>query len=431
MINIGILGFGTVGSGVVKILQENYELISKKISAQIKVAAIADLDIETDRGIEVDRSILTKDGLALCSNPDIDIIVELVGGTGVAAEFIESALKNGKHVITANKALLSEKGSELFEMAEKQDKLLLFEAAVGGAIPIVRAIKTSFAGENIEKIYGILNGTCNYILTKLAKGRVEFADVLKEAQDKGFAEADPTLDIEGIDAAHKIALLAMLNWGTKVDFKKVYVEGITNLISHDFDFAKRLKRVIKLVAVAKKENGELELRVHPTLLPEDSALAKVDGVVNAVSVCGPNLGECLLSGFGAGSLPTATAVVGDIVEAAKAIVSKNFCAPIRGVSPDAVTEIPVKKIEDVVSEYYLRIDVDERPGVIRDVATALANHDLSIKDILQLDILDFEKPVPIVIILQPAKEATVREAVKEIESLDCTSGKAVVIRVEE
>lgn len=436
-IRIGLLGFGVVGSGVVKVLQRNARAIAERVGAKVELAAIADLDLKRDRGVKVNRKILTKDGLAVCRNPAIDIVIELVGGTGIAAKFIETALRNGKHVVTANKALLSEKGEKLFALAGKQSRLLLFEAAVGGAIPVVRTLKTGLAGERVERIYGILNGTCNYILSKLAAGGGEFKDVLKEAQKKGYAEADPTLDIEGKDTAHKIALLAMLAFGAKVDFKKIYVEGITKLSAADFEFARRLNRVIKLVAVAKKENGKIEIRVHPTLLPAASPLAKINGVINGVLLCGENLGEILLSGPGAGSLPTATAVVGDVIEAARALLCDCDCrcncgsAPVRGVAPKDLKALPIKPIAEVESEYYLRFSVKDQPGVIRDISNALARHKLNIRDILQLDLGEFKKDVPLVILLHSAKEAVVCKAVREIDRLGCSRGKAVVLRVEE
>ena len=427
-VKIGIIGFGVVGSGVVKVLQKNSAEIEKRVGKKIEIAAIADLDLKADRGVEVDREILTTDGFAVCANPEIDIIVELVGGMGVAAKFIETALQNGKHVVTANKALLSEKGESLFELAEEKGKMLLFEAAVGGAIPIVRTLKTAFAGEQIEKIYGILNGTCNYILTKLASEGGEFSEVLKEAQEKGFAEADPTLDIGGGDTAHKIALLATLAFGVKVDFRQIHVEGITKLSAADFEFARRLNRVIKLVAVAKRENNEIEIRVNPTLLPKNSPLAKIDGVVNAVSIHGKNLGEILLSGPGAGSLPTATAVVGDIIETARDC-SSNI--PIRGIPQKDLREFPIKKIDEVDSEYYLRFGVKDQPGVIRDISNVLAKYELNVRDILQLDLKEFEKEVPLSIILHKANESKVKDAVEEIDNLKCVNGKTVVLRAEQ
>ncbi|MFH1546325.1 MAG: homoserine dehydrogenase [Patescibacteria group bacterium] len=432
-VRVGIIGFGVVGSGVVKVLQKNSAEIEKRVGRKIEIAAIADIDLKTDRGVKIDRKILTTDGFAVCRNPEIDIVVELVGGTGIAAKFIETALENGKHVITANKALLSEKGEKLFQLAEKKGKLLLFEAAVGGAIPIIRTLKTSLASEKIEKIYGILNGTCNYILTKLAcpstgsgQAGSDFEEVLKEAQQKGFAEADPTLDIEGGDTAHKIALLASIAFGTQVDFKQIHIEGITKLSAADFEFARRLNRVIKLVAVAKKENGSLEIRVNPTLLSVDSPLAKIDGVTNAVAFHGKNLGEIILSGPGAGSLPTATAVVGDIIEAARGSGIAN-----RGVAEDSLEKFPIKKIENVESEYYLRFGVKDEAGVIRDISKVLAKFDLNIRDILQLDLKEFQREVPLVILLHKNSESKIRKAVGEINRLKCVCGKTVVLRVEE
>jgi homoserine dehydrogenase len=439
-IKIGILGFGIVGSGVVKVLQKNSQEIAKRVGGKIKIAAIADLDLKSDRGVKIDRKILTKDGLAVCTDPNIDVIVELVGGTGIASKFIETALRNGKHVVTANKALLSEKGEKLFQLAEKKGKLLLFEAAVVGAIPIIRTLKTSLASEKIEKIYGILNGTCNFILTKLANEGGEFSEVLADAQTRGFAEADPTLDIEGGDTAHKIALLASIAFGTKVDFKKIHVEGITKLSAADFEFARRLNRVIKLVAVAKNYGNEVEIRVNPTLLSADSPLAKIDGVINGVKLCGKNLGEVLLSGPGAGSLPTATAVVGDIVEAARGLHRECDCgdceccpeaAPIRGVAGDDLQKLPIKRIEEIESEYYLRFGVKDEAGVIRDISNVLARHKLNIRDILQLDLNEFKKEVPLVVLLHKANEAQVKKAVGEINRLKCVNENAVVLRVEE
>ena len=424
-LKIGLLGFGVVGSGVVQVLQKNAAEISARAGRKIELAAIADLDIETDRGVEIDPKILTTDGLALCANPEIDIVVETVGGTGIAAKFIETALENGKHVVTANKALLSEKGASLFELAEKKGKLLLFEAAVGGAIPIIRTVKTDLASEKIETVFGILNGTCNFILTKLANEGGEFSAVLKEAQKNGFAEADPTLDIDGGDTAHKIALLASIAFGAKIDFAKIPVAGITKLAPADFEFARRLGKKIKLVAVAKKENGELEIRVNPTLLPENSPLAKIDGVTNAVAIRGKNLGEILLAGPGAGSLPTATAVVGDIVEAAR-----GSTIPSRGIPETALVEFPLKNSDAIESEFYLRFSVKDTPGVLREISATLAKFDLNIRDILQLDLKEFEKNVPLAVLLHRNSEAKVRAAVTEIDKLKCIDGETIVLRVE-
>ncbi|MFH0834427.1 MAG: homoserine dehydrogenase, partial [Patescibacteria group bacterium] len=308
----------------------------------------------------------------------------------------------------------------------KMGKLLLFEAAVGGAIPIIRTLKTDLAGEKIEKVFGILNGTCNFILTKLANEGGEFAAVLKEAQKNGFAEADPTLDIEGGDTAHKIALLASLAFGAQVDFPKIPVEGITKLSPADFEFARRLKRKIKLVAIAKKENGAIEIRVQPTMLPLDSKLAKIEGVTNGILLRGKNLGELLLAGPGAGSLPTATAVVGDIIEAAR-----DSQIPSRGIPEKALQKFPIKKLDAIESEFYLRFSVKDTPGVIREISTVLAKFDLNIRDILQLDLKEFEKDVPLAVLLHKNSEAKVRAAIAAIDKLKCVRGKTVLLHVEE
>jgi homoserine dehydrogenase len=430
-LKLGLLGFGIVGSGVVKVLQKNASEITTRANTKIKLAAIADLDLKSDRGVKIPCEILTKDGMAVCRDPSIDIIVETVGGTGIAAKFIETALKNGKHVITANKALLAQHGEKLFKLAAENNKLLLFEAAVGGAIPIIRTLKTSFASERLEKIYGILNGTCNFILTKLTLGGREFADVLKEAQKLGYAEADPTLDISGGDTAHKIALIAMLAFGTRVPYEKIFVQGITQLAAADFEFAKRLGRKIKLVAIAKREKNALEIRVHPTLLPKNSALVKIDDAVNAVAFYGKNLGECLLSGLGAGSLPTATAVVGDIIEAARALVAKNSGVPSCGIDLAELKTLPIKKIEDVVSEFYLRFLVRDEPGVVSQISRVLAKFKLNIRDILQLDLKEFKKEVPLAMILHSAKEKQVRSAVAAINRLKYVKGDSIMLRAEE
>jgi len=425
-IKIGLLGFGIVGSGVVKVLQKNSAEISTRVGKKIELAAIADLDIKSDRGVKIDHKILTTNGLAVCADPKIDIVVETVGGTDIATKFITTALKNGKHVVTANKALLSEKGAPLFALAEKMGKLLLFEAAVGGAIPIIRTLKTDLAGEKIETVFGILNGTCNFILTKLAAEGGEFSEVLKEAQKNGFAEANPTLDVEGGDTTHKIALLASIAFGAKIDFTEIQVEGITKLSPADFEFAKRLNRKIKLVAIAKKENGTLEIRVNPTLLSNSSPLAKIDNVMNAVMIRGKNLGEVLLAGPGAGSLPTATAVVGDIIEAVRDSKIAN-----RGVPENALVKFPIKNPDSIESEFYLRFSVKDTPGVIHEISAILEKFKLNIRDILQLDLREFKKNVPLAVLLHKNSETKVRRAVAEIDKLKCIQDRTIVIHVEE
>lgn len=426
-IRIGLIGFGVVGSGVVKILQQNQKLLQRKTGIKIELAALADLDLKSKRGVKVDPKILTTDGLKICRDPNIDLIIETVGGLGFAAQVIATALQNDKHVITANKALLAEKGAQLFDLAQKRQKQLLFEAAVGGAIPIVRTLKTSLAGEQITKITGILNGTSNFILTKLAQGGREFQTVLQEAQKLGFAEADPTLDLSGGDAAHKIALIARLAFDNQIPFSQIFVEGITKLASADFEFAKLLHHKIKLIALAKRHPNALEIRVNPTLLPEKSPLAKIDGVTNAVSFSSKNLGEITLAGPGAGSLPTATAIISDLLEVSQIIFSAKITKPAK---TPFFQKLPLQKIEAVPSEYYLRFLVRDKPGVIATISKILAKYSLGIRDILQLDLKEFKKAVPLAIILHPAIEKNVRAALQAIEQAHCIQKSPVCLHVE-
>jgi len=430
-INLGIIGCGVVGTGVVQILQQHAKVIEQRLGARLVITAIADTYIKRRRDIKLPKGVLTTDGMALCTDPAIDIIIELVGGTGIAGQFVEAALKHGKHVITANKALLSEKGTPLFKLAEKQSLQLLFEAAVGGTIPVIRTIKQDLAGDQIERMYGILNGTCNFILSKMAAEGADFAPTLKEAQQLGFAEADPTLDVSGGDTAHKLALLAMLAWGTDIPFKKIHTEGITELSAADFAFAKRLGRVIKLVAVGKRNKDDIELRVHPTLLPADSMLAKIDGSTNAVMLHAAAAGDVLLSGAGAGSLPTASAVVGDIIEAARTVIDGSTAVPNRGMQPDQISQLPIKPIGETVSGFYLRFVVKDQSGIIQSISAVLVKYKLSIRDILQLDLHEFTQAVPLAIVLHPAQEQTVRLAIRELNKLRCMAERVVVLRVED
>ncbi|MBI3600345.1 MAG: homoserine dehydrogenase, partial [Nitrospinae bacterium] len=302
-INIGLLGFGTVGTGVIKILQQNSGAIERRLGAKLNLKGIADLDIETDRGVKVDKNIITKDAYKILNDPEIDIIIELIGGYEPARTFILHALKNKKHVVTANKALLSKHGSEIFEAAVKNKVDIGFEASVGGGIPIIRAMKEGFPANNIQSVYGIVNGTCNYILSKMSDEGRPFNDVLKEAQALGFAEANPSLDIEGGDSAHKITILASLAFGARVDIDKVYTEGISKITPIDINFAREFGYRIKLLAITKRSGNEIEVRVHPTIVREDNPVSKVNGVLNAIEITGDMAGENMPIGKGAGDLP--------------------------------------------------------------------------------------------------------------------------------
>jgi len=458
-IKVGVVGCGVVGSGVCQLLTKHAKHIAGRVGARVQLAAVADRSLANAKKLKLPKSTqLVKDGFALAADPAIDIVVELIGGTTVAYDLVKIALENGKHVVTANKALLAERGDKLFQLAEKNGVQLLFEAAVGGAIPVVRTIKQDLAGDRIDRVFGILNGTCNFILTKMAAEGVDFAPTLREAQQLGYAEADPTLDISGGDTAHKIALLASLAFGTTVNFKKVHIEGITELSAADFSFAEKLGRVIKLIAVAKQakagpstglSNGHtagqaLELRVAPTLLPADHLLAKIDGSTNAVQLHAAGAGDVTLVGAGAGSLPTASAVVGDVVEAARSVILSQSKydrlsfdklrmtgVPNLGTQEGDMQTLPISPIGETTSGFYLRFAVKDQPGIVQAISTVLTKNHLSIRDMLQLDLHEFTQAVPLAVVLHPAEEQKIRHAVRELNRLRCMAEKVVVLRVED
>ncbi len=340
-INVGIIGFGTVGTGTARILIDNAEIIKRRLGAPVILKKISDLDITRDRGVKLGGVQLTSDAQELINDPDIDIVVELIGGYKPAREFILEAIRNKKHVVTANKALLAVHGEEIYAAAEKAGVTVGFEASVAGGIPILAAIRSGLAANNIKSIYGIVNGTCNYILTLMTNEGRKFDEVLKEAQAKGYAEADPTFDIEGIDSAHKLAVLTMLAYGTPVKFDDIYTEGISKITPLDIDFAKELGYKIKLLAITKMVNGEVEARVHPTMLPEEYPIAEVDGVFNALSIVGDAVGSTMFYGRGAGDMPTGSAVVGDIIDIGRDILSGSVNrSPMTGVQGPVTLEDP-------------------------------------------------------------------------------------------
>ncbi|NOX21439.1 MAG: homoserine dehydrogenase [Nitrospirae bacterium] len=427
-INVGVIGFGTVGSGTVKILLQNREVIKEKTGIDIEVKRIADLDVETDRGIEIPPGVLTTNALDIINDPDIHIVVELIGGINPAKEFILKAMDAGKHVVTANKALLATEGGEIFSRATQRNVSLGFEASVAGGIPIIKVVKESLVANNILSIYGIINGTSNYILTKMTEEGVDFSDALKEAQQKGYAEADPTFDIEGIDTAHKLTILASLAFGIPLSYDSLFVEGITGISSMDIEFATELGYKVKLLAIAKLVNGEVELRVHPTMIPADYLISKVDGVLNAVYVVGDSVGETLFYGRGAGDLPTGSAVVADIVDIAKRIRD--------GVPADRdlefvgkMDELKVKPLGEIESMYYFRCTALDRPGVLSKISGILGKHQISIASVIQKG-RKVGEAVPLVLLTHTAREKDVQLALKELDTLDVVSDRTVVIRVE-
>ncbi len=427
-INVGIIGFGTVGAGTAGILIENADIIERRLGVPVKLRKIADLDIKRDRGVKLGDVGLTNDAAEIIGDPEIDVVVELIGGYNPAREFLLDAIRRKKHVVTANKALLAVHGEELYEAAEQAGVTIGFEAAVAGGIPILRSLKDGLAANRIESIYGIVNGTCNYILTLMTNEGRRFDEVLKEAQAKGYAEADPTFDIEGVDSAHKLAILAMLAFGAPVRFDDIFTEGISRITPLDIEFARDLGFRIKLLAITKMVNGEVEVRVHPTMLPESFPLATVDGVFNALFVVGNAVGNTLFYGRGAGDLPTGSAVVSDIMDIGRDILSGSSrrmpVAAFRERRP-----LKVRKMEDITSCYYFRFAAIDKPGVLSKISGVLGRNNISIESVIQKG-RGAAAAVPLVMMTHEAVERDVRRALGEIDKLDCVDGPTMVIRVE-
>lgn len=419
-VKVGIIGFGVVGTGTAKILLSHRDVIKKRTGIDLILKKVADKDITRPRDITLPEGVLTTSAQEVIDDPEIDIVVELIGGLHPAKEFIIEALSKGKHVVTANKALLAEDGNDIFALAKEKGLQVGFEASVGGGIPIIKVMREGLIANKMLAIYGIINGTTNYILTKMTQEGIDFQDALREAQQLGYAEADPTLDIEGIDSAHKITILASLAYGIPLSFSKVYCEGITKITSQDIAFAREFGYKIKLLAIAKILNGEIELRVHPTMVPEDYLIAKVDGVFNAIYVEGDNVGSTLYYGRGAGSMPTGSAVVSDIVDIAK------------GTNPmplELTENLRIKPIEEIESMYYFRFSALDRPGVLSKISGVFGEHNISIASVIQKG-RSKEGAVPLVILTHKAKERDVLAAVEKIDKLPVVAAKSVFIRVE-
>ncbi len=425
-INVGIIGFGTVGTGTVKILLQNGPLIKERTGLNINIKRVADLDITRDRGVSLPSEVLTTRAEDILMDPEIDIVVELIGGIHPAKEFIMEALERGKHVVTANKALLATEGEDIFRKAKQRGLLIGFEASVAGGIPIIKVLREALVANNILSVYGIINGTSNYILTKMSEDSMDFHEALQRAQEKGYAEADPTFDIEGIDSAHKLTLLASLAFGIPLAYNSIYTEGISHLKAEDITFAEELGYKIKLLAIAKKVDREVELRVHPTMIPQGYLLSKVDGVLNAVYVVGDAVGETLYYGRGAGALPTGSAVVADIVDIASVIAGR--CMPPRSHIPET-TDLRIKPHEEVECMYYFRFSAIDKPGVLSKISGILGAHEISIASVIQKG-RRVGKAVPLVLLTHRAREADVQKALREINQLDVVEGETVLIRVE-
>ncbi len=435
-VNVGIVGYGVVGNGVAKILEEKRELLRKKSGVDIHLKKIFTRNWNKRFPYPVPEE---KKAYSLEDffKEDIDIVVELTGGIDFPLKLIKESINRGKHIVTANKALLAEKGKEVFSLAEEKGIRIGYEAAVAGGIPIIRSLREGLVANEIKKIYGILNGTTNFILTKMYKEGLDFQTVLKEAQELGYAEADPTLDINGTDAAHKIAILASLSYGGFIDFSQVYIEGIEHINSLDIDLGKELGYTLKLLAIAKGHNGEVEVRVHPTFLPSENPLSKVDGVFNAVMVEGDSVGESMFYGKGAGSLPTASSVVSDIVDIAKS-VALGVGREIEITSMNwEHKDLTLTKVKDFYTRYYVRFTVPDVTGVLAKVAAVFARYNISIAAVIQKEkVLSLakkqdEKVVPLVILTHTASENNIQKAIKEIENQKITKEKTVLIRVED
>jgi homoserine dehydrogenase len=427
-ISVGIIGFGTVGAGTAAILLKKHKEIESRAGFPIALKHIADLDTKRDRGIRLPKGVLIKDSDKILNDSDIDIVVELIGGIHPAKEIIINALKQGKHVVTANKALLAEEGKDIFRTAGKNGADIGFEASVAGSIPIIKVVRESLVGNSIGNIFGIINGTANYILTKMTEEGVTFSDALKEAQGLGYAEADPTFDVEGIDSAHKLTILASLAYGIPLSMKKIYTEGISNITPLDIQFASEFGYKIKLLAIAKRSGDQVELRVHPTMIPADDLISSVNGVFNAIYIEGDATGSALYYGKGAGDMPTGSAVVSDIVD-----IAKNIRIGAAGKNP--VMSIPekngrrVKKMEDITTSYYLRFSALDKPGVLSKISGILGSRNISIKSMIQKG-RKKEKAVPLVLMTHEAREQDMTRALKEINRLRVVSGRPLRLRVE-
>lgn len=427
-VSVGIIGFGTVGTGTAKILLKNSNLIKKRTEIDFVLKRIADLDIKRERGIRVPEGILTTDANTIINDPNIDIVVELIGGIHPAKDFILQAIRNKKHIVTANKALLATEGNEIFAEAEKNSVEVGFEASVAGGIPIIKVLREGLVANNIMAIYGIINGTSNYILTKMTEEKVEFSEALKEAQRLGYAEADPTFDIEGIDSAHKLTILSSLAYGIPLMYNEVYKEGITKITAQDIEFAKELGYKIKLLAITKLADGEIEMRVHPTMIPNEYLISKVDGVFNAIYVEGDGVGETMYYGRGAGDMPTGSAVVADIVDIGKRIIRSQKAIEQKS-RRAAEQQFRIKKMEDIESMYYFRFSALDKPGVLSKISGILGDYNISIASVIQKG-RRIGGSVPLVVLTHTAKEKDVLNAIKEIDNLPVVSDKTLFIRVE-
>lgn len=431
-VHLGLIGCGTVGTGVARLLIEQKKLIEQRIGVPLVLKHVADLDMDTDRGIPFDNGVFIQDARQIVNDPQIDIVIEMIGGEALAKDLIIEAIENGKHVVTANKALLAGHGNQLFQMAVARNVDLAFEASTAGCIPIIKTIRESLVANKIDAMVGILNGTCNYILSQITEKGLPFAEALAQAQANGFAEADSTLDVEGFDAAHKLAIITALAYGMRINCNDIYVEGISAISPLDIQFAAEFGYRIKLLAISKQQGDQVEARVHPTMIPFDNILSNVSGSLDAITISGHAVGDLFLSGYGAGMMPTASAVLSDIVDLARNMrsQSKNGRVPMAACQPDHIKVISVMPITEIVTHYYFRFEAMDNPGVLSTISGVLGDNDISIKSVHQKG-RKTNGTVPVVMLTHPAKEAAVQKALAKIADLDVVGKAPVLIRIEQ
>lgn len=431
-IKVGLLGIGTVGSGTFNVLKRNQEEIMRRAGRGIEITMVADLNTDRARELTNGECLVVNDANLVVTNPDIDIVIELIGGYGIAKDLVLKAIANGKHVVTANKALLATHGNEIFKAAQEKGVMVAFEAAVAGGIPIIKALREGLTANRIQWIAGIINGTTNFILSEMRDKGLDFATALKEAQALGYAEADPTFDIEGVDAAHKATIMASIAFGIPMQFNKAHVEGITQLEAKDIDYAEQLGYRIKLLGITKRTDKGIELRVHPTLIPEKRLIANVEGAMNAVLVQGDAVGATLYYGKGAGAEPTASAVIADLVDITRlATADPEHRVPHLAFQPNALSDLPILPMSEVVTSYYLRIHVADKAGVLADVTRILAAFSISIDAMLQKEPAEGESRTDIIMLTHQTQEKNIVAAIAQIEALSTVFGTVTKLRLEE
>ena len=430
-INVGLLGMGTVGEGIVRLLMKNRELIRSRVGIPVNLKRVADIDISRADNVPLEPGVFTNDAFRIVDDPDIHIVLEMIGGQTVARELILKAMKNGKHVVTANKALLANQGQELFLKAYEHGVDLAYEPSVGGCMPIIKLLREALVGNIIYGMTGILNGTCNYILTKISEERISFESALADAQSIGYAEADPTMDVEGFDTAHKLAILTSLAFGMNINFKDIYIEGISGITPLDIKFAEEFGFCIKLLAIGKIRDNGVEARVHPTMIASDNILSSVRGSLNAITISADAVGDLFISGHGAGMMPTASAVISDIVDIARNILNRSTGrVPLLAYQMADIQQIPVIPIDRISTHYYIRFSAMDQPGVLSKISGILGNHGISIKSVQQKGRKQ-KGSVPIVMMTHRAKESAMKQALAEIALLNVISHPPTLIRIED